>query len=323
MRVRSLYLGLPLATLALALMACTDDAPIVSGIPPCTPVEGSDIDPCDPTREARVPGEVGDRPKSIRSYLEESGRRRVVHMVIRATYLPGTVRCVVYEARWWSLGGEMQPALACFVDVRVNQYIVGEGPARLALAYASFASLAGIPDPAVLESAARSWERVISNGGLTGQLEVEPGGIVGNENIMFIGPARNHDFEVMSAYSRWDVQRRGDNIVAIHPHAETWLWVNPNRYRNLVELPLYEVVVQARKASDDRIRERSFYPRIVANVNRLHDYYVEAGFHPSGPPLLPPPACGLVVPDYLNNPGLMQDCMVLLEAKDALRGTGR
>ena len=38
-------------------------------------------------------------------------------------------------------------------------------------------------------------------------------------------------------------------------------------------------------------------------------------------PAQPPPPCGLAVPDQANNPGLMRDCINLLAAKDALRGT--
>ena len=35
----------------------------------------------------------------------------------------------------------------------------------------------------------------------------------------------------------------------------------------------------------------------------------------------PPPPCGLVVADQINNPHLMEDCTALLAAKDTLRGT--
>ena len=43
---------------------------------------------------------------------------------------------------------------------------------------------------------------------------------------------------------------------------------------------------------------------------------------PPPPPAQPSPSCDLIVPDVSENPDLTRDCMVLLAAKDELRGTG-
>ena len=65
---------------------------------------------------------------------------------------------------------------------------------------------------------------------------------------------------------------------------------------------------------------------LVTDANRLREFFsdpkVGAYDHPDGPnPKQPPPPCGLAVPDQANNPGLMRDCITLLELKDTLRGT--
>ncbi len=44
MKTRSLHLGLLLAALALALISCTEEH--ATGVPPCTPLEGAQGDPC-------------------------------------------------------------------------------------------------------------------------------------------------------------------------------------------------------------------------------------------------------------------------------------
>ena len=63
---------------------------------------------------------------------------------------------------------------------------------------------------------------------------------------------------------------------------------------------------------------------LVTDANRLSQFMTDIGAydHPDGPPVQPPPPCGLSVPNQSDNPGLVRDCMTLLAAKDTLRGTG-
>ena len=63
---------------------------------------------------------------------------------------------------------------------------------------------------------------------------------------------------------------------------------------------------------------------LVTDVNRLPQFFTDVGSydHPHGPPVQPPPPCGLAVPSQADNPGLVRDCIALLAAKDTLRGTG-
>ena len=341
MEVRSLQLGLLLAALALVLMACAQEAPaserpdLQAEIPPCTPAEGSDVDPCDPNRERGgnplAHGSAGDEPRSMRSYLDGGSDISVSHMVIRATFLPGTTRCVgVEDTRvppYTGLEGAFSTSVVCFTDVRVNDYVVGNGPPKLTVVTASLFQAGS-----ELEQGARNMERILVNGGIGGRFRVPEGGIEGNEMMMFVGPARTFNFEALRAIGRWDVQRRdGGQVVAVHPHAEYWLWKDADTYRSRVErsLPDFGLAVgsaaqERTNDNDGRIRPGSSYPSLVQDANRLHNYYVETGAmtHATGPPAPPPPACGIAVSDYLDNPGLVSDCETLLALKDTLRGTG-
>ena len=63
---------------------------------------------------------------------------------------------------------------------------------------------------------------------------------------------------------------------------------------------------------------------LVTDANRLSQFFRDIGVydHPDGPPVQPPPPCGLAVSNQVDNPGLVRDCVTLLTAKDTLRGTG-
>ena len=64
-------------------------------------------------------------------------------------------------------------------------------------------------------------------------------------------------------------------------------------------------------------------PMLITDASELRQFFIDTGAydHSDGPPAQPPPPCGLAVPDQADNPGLMRDCITLLELKDTLRGT--
>ncbi len=70
-------------------------------IPPCTPVPGSPVDPCEPDAPPIETGGIasyipylGDEPTSVRDLLDDHPPPGdVTHLVLRGTYLPNTVRC--------------------------------------------------------------------------------------------------------------------------------------------------------------------------------------------------------------------------------------
>ena len=79
--------------------------------------------------------DLGDGPRSIRETLDGYVVPFVPHLVVRGTYLPGTVRCTAGDRH--RLHSYEDPedyrfvlntlSFKCYADVRANAYIVGEG----------------------------------------------------------------------------------------------------------------------------------------------------------------------------------------------------
>ena len=143
MKTRSLQLGLLLAALALALIACTggDDGP-----PPCTPLEGESRDPCEGDAGAALARFaaaysniradsiiVGEEPLPVRWHLDGGwGAIRVGHIAARGQFLPHTVRCIHHWGYRSQLGYTSETwVLKCYADIQVSEYIVGSGPPTL------------------------------------------------------------------------------------------------------------------------------------------------------------------------------------------------
>ena len=304
---------------ALVLAACSADDGI---IPPCTPVEGSDVDPCALTNSYGVqpPGTASGRspdidttvPYTVRRFLGES--ITAAHLVVRGTYLPGTVRCAVHQgirgAEWVFGEGGLNidwPVTNCYADMRVNEYYLGSGPPMLTV---------------LLQSSNLTTNRV---GG-----ERKYSDVVGREEIVFLGPSFDYSVEALQVYERWDVQRDDDSVIAVHPDRNYWLRVGGETHRAAVEMSLSDFAAAVTAAQTARMDEFSGKvsadtdaPAVQTDANKLHDFYVDAGAieNMDDTLILPPPPCGKAVPDQANNPGLMLDCFALLEAKDDLRGT--
>ena len=172
------------------------------------------------------------------------------------------------------------------------------------------------------------------------------GRISGREEVLFLGPSYSLSVEVWQAFEIWDVQQREDGtVIAVHPDRDRWRNVRPDDYLTHkstleMELPAFKQAVtaahQARlteyggrigPSDDEGVIEGAVLPMLVSNVNGLREYYTAVGSysHPDGPPSQPPPvpACanGTVIRDIGRNRGLVNDCELLLAAKDTLRGT--
>ena len=159
-------------------------------------------------------------------------------------------------------------------------------------------------------------------------------GITGREHILFLDGSYDLSVEAWEVIGTWDVQRREDGtVIAVHPFRDLWRSFKPDGYQAHrskleMELPAFtQALTEAHQARvteyGGRIGADESLPMLVTDANRLREYYTAVGAydHPDGPPEQPPPPCGLAVPDQANSPGLMRDCINLLAAKDALRGT--
>ena len=265
----------------------------------------------------------------------------VAHLVVRGTYMPNTARCTAdTELRpppfisYNSADLEGISKLTCYADVRVNQYIVGSGPSNLTtVVFSIVLPLGPSPSPDFAERVRRTAELALVLGGESRMLSVSEGGIDGREKMMFIGVASNYAIEAFEVYDSWDVVRRDDGTVMVHhPWRDYWLGEDATKYRSKVEWTLHAFDKETNREHnarmekyDGRVAMGAQYPRVIADASNLHQVYVDTGAvnEPAGPPRTDlPPACGLAVPDYRHDLGLVLDCTVLLGLKDTLRGTG-
>ena len=312
-------------------------------IPPCTPVEGSSIDPCDPdapTEYCAGCTRLGDEPFSIREVLDGSPPpSRVPHLVVRGTYLPGTVRCTAGSVFRQSpylpdvVDYDVDHrSIKCYIDVRANAYVLGSGSSALSILvlgstyrdnrYITFLKKNQTEQDLIEEEMHRLE-------GLINYLHL------GREHMLFIGPDSDLSSEAWLLMEYWDVQRREDGIaIAVHRERNEWRRYQPHNYlthRSVLEMELPAFTQAVTMAHQDRITEYGgrigadpSLPMLVTDTSQLRQYFISVGAydHPDGPPAQPPPSCKTVVPGHEDNPGLMQDCVALLVVKDALRGAG-
>ena len=235
------------------------------------------------------------------------------HLLVRATYLPGTVRCVPeYVMRAAPYIGlrdiRVDPAVGvaliqCYADVRANEYIVGSGPATLTIVAGVIPAWREASTPEETEYLRAEGERALNTG--ADELpffDVPRGGIVGREAIMYLGPAMNYGVESWQVFEAWDIQRDGDDTpVVVHPFRDYFLSGDAGdagQFRNQVELTLSAFRGQAASAHmdrmddyDGRVAAAADTPMLVTSNAGLHQHYVDVGAmdHADGPPKLPPP----------------------------------
>ncbi len=344
------------ATLAPAPTYLTEE------IPPCTPAPGSSVDPCEPGAEGSLIRDsdgliVFYVPLSVDVLLNGAPTTPIftTHVVLRGTYLPGTVRCTSgHRNRFPSyVGDDDFDALSiyCFADVRVNAYLLGTGPPTLTVIVEAdvYAFDEGVDDDDYgleqLESRRSAYERALAEGG---QFEYDPPlylghlapyramatgppcGIGGREVVLFIRPSASLSMEAWRVFGTWDVERREDDtVVVLHPFRR-WFNLEERRDYAEMELPAFTQEVTAAHearvaANGGRIGADASLPMLATDANQLRQFFSDpavGGYAPGAPtPAQPPPPCGLAVPNQGANPGLMRDCQTLLAAKDALAGT--
>ncbi len=132
------------ASIPAASLPASEHSYLSEEIPPCAPILGSSIDPCGPdfrVTSLNTSVVLGSTPWSVRTYLGRPSAAGlwVGHIVLRGTYIPGTVRCIPGRETfrhlptatnyWYS--GFVSYSDRCYADVRVNDYILGSGPPTL------------------------------------------------------------------------------------------------------------------------------------------------------------------------------------------------
>ena len=181
---------------SLNLLYCQPPAPtptpelgyLEEEIPACTPLPGSDVDPCEPrTIGNGMPKSDGlllyEIPLEVEHLFNGAPTTPMytTHVAARGTYLPGTVRCTSgHRHRYpaYSGSGTLVDALViyCFADVRVNAYLLGSGPSTLTvIVESSLYAINGDDDEDYgleqLESRRVAYERALAEGGQFGYEE--------------------------------------------------------------------------------------------------------------------------------------------------------
>ena len=272
--------------------------------------------------------ELGDAPRTVRSILDGTSISFIPHLVLRGTYIPGTVRCITgvpyRPPSYVEPGGFFQDSivLECFADVRVNAYVLGSGPPRLTVLvnfyhywpgwHADTAADLGMTEEEYIEISRWVDELILEEGRAH---PMEPlSGIYGREVILFVGPGHNHAMEEWEVFSTWDVQRQGEGedemVVAVHPGRDYWRRLRPDDYlthRSALEMQLPAFKQAATAAHQAKVTEYGGriapadidsravgveLPMLATDANRLPQFYTDTGAysHPEGQPAQPPAA---------------------------------
>ena len=192
------------------------------------------MDPCEPDLSwAFTSGivEIGPEPRGMRVFLGEEDFKGVyiAHLVLRGTYLPGTVRCTAGGDRFrsppYALPAGSAPTISvkCYADVQVNAYVLGSGPSTLTVLVWKEPYWSTL-EQEVVEDMRSSLERAFIQGGDYGHyMRVPSGGITGREGVLFVGPPVDASAEAWEVFYTWDVQRQDDGTtVAVHPLRDNW-----------------------------------------------------------------------------------------------------
>ena len=226
--------------------------------------------------------------------------------------------------------------LDCFVDYEIHEYLMGDGPGTVAVAFNGVGQVRayGLYKQAHIDYAFGDRE-LLSEGAYDAyllQLAADTEFIVGSvlddrESVVFLVPAGAYHaiaVEVWQAAALWDLQFADDGttVNAIRPGLEER---DPEHTQSLVDLQNRIVTAaQSDAFADSRIPDvgglRSYYEDIGAYSDITPDDGSDDPFEPADPPPAPPCATGRAIADSLSARNLVYDCGTLLEARDSLRG---
>lgn len=283
-------------------------------IPPCVPIDGSDIDPCLPVKlpPVEIPPNVTTTAfTTLDSFVYMlTGKDSPLfapHIVIRGTVIPDTNRCGLYPTDFFdyvetdSYSSMLDPILdsftyLCFVEVRVNEYIVGEGPPELTVIMYRYFLFSLYPE---------EWPSI---GELYTDASNEISRYEGKEMIIFLGPIDTRAVEawILLDYKRgwWFVQRKNNET----PRAVAWSIdrATTDELRRQLDLPLDELIHQIKEAAKERITLTGgrigfdpSLPMLVTDANMLQNFYQQTGavYEGENATVLPPPVPGAEEPE--------------------------
>ena len=283
-------------------------------IAPCTPVETSNQDPCPTTRPESVAVlSVSSSPPSwpytnnlpaISELVAGYDPITASHVVVRATVLADSTRCELYpvlKPSFSSYRSLDRYNYLCFVDLRVNEYIVGTGPAKLTtelhrevltLSDAEFADWENWKDDWLTDTVRDPQSRTAA-------------AYEGREIVVFLRAGYTIAVEAWGGSwgiaDVWFVQQ--PEVGPVRAVAPDVVLAETEEQRAKLDMPLADLVakIQAAAAARDarfggRIGEDVDLPLLVTDANYLRRYYKEVGAVYRGDDrttVLPPAAGGL------------------------------
>ena len=313
-RISQIAFLLVALSLLVACRTSQDSEYLAEEIPPCTPVEGATVDPCEPDSLAYLISPVdyappsGGSPLSMRELFKDP-LGLVAHVALRGTYLPNTLRCThgnPYRLPSYSKYEEPTElvqllSINCYVDVRVGAYVLGNGPPSLTVKRYHFKYHEGY-FAQIAEGEGKTEEEYIEDFRQLLETDEYIGGIEGREEVLFLGPDATTSTDVWEAIVIWDVQRREDGtVIAVHPERDLWRRFRPDDYqthRSVLELELPVFTQAVTMARQERVTEYGgrigadpSLPMLVTDASQLRQYFISVGAydHPDGPPAQPPP----------------------------------
>ena len=258
-------------------------------IPPCVPVDQSTKDPCAQQEFPHIGFGYGDYfLEEIPAYwelyyTEESSRLPLFdpHIVIRATFLPDTSRCALYEIRYPDFAAQGRPGryfTYCFIDVRVNNYLIGIGPAKLTI-IGTFSQDGPTVEQGIIDL-------------IRSQLMNAYEGV---ESVLFLVPSWTTTAEAWLLNEIWDVQELDGTVKVVSPYLEYFEPTPENLSQLIVPLTEFEATIaQAATTRAARHEGRTGaspgLPMFITDANLLRPYFEQVGVtYETNPPALPPP----------------------------------
>ena len=236
------------------------------------------------------------------------------HIVVRGIGKPNSTRCEVYsmftgaERRKDSYSGLY--SYLCFVDITINEYLVGKGPANLTVTMHQ--ESLWFQD---MDDWGREKQRTLRF--LEYPQQRTAVAFEGREVILFLGATSTVEVEAWEpsgAFSIWYVQKHGDQLRVVAPAIS--ITAVENKLEEWLDQPIEEFTQKVKQAAEERTELTSgrtgiepHHPLLVTDANFLQDYYLAIGavYDSSGKAtILPPPVPGEsdpVVPTVPSNGG--------------------
>ena len=191
--------------------------------------------------------------------------------------------------------------LTCYADYTVHEYLLGDGPGTLTVAYdpwhegwsydlyrRSHKSGMFSDSPLMTEDEYRVWLEELVTGIETDLI----GWIGGRESVLFLAPMGAHGaiaIEAWQAVNQWDLQQDGDGLVHAVRYGVSQR--DPERIQTLANLKSRVTTAAASDAfANDRIEDASGLTQYYRDIGAYDDITPDDGEHTPFTPAQPPAA---------------------------------